>query len=236
MEKFNKIVLNIPHSRTDKGELYWKDKDLIREKIARWTDHKTEQLFNPCNDLRDRVIPIVFPYSRFYVDAERLENDPLENVGQGRIYTNFEGVMRKEIPMDEQISMRWEWIRHRCRLASEIGNDNKTLVIDCHSFPSDLADIDVCIGFNNDETKPSYEFLEEVIRIFGDHGFNCKFNDPYSNSITPPSGYFYKSMMLEINKRCYLDEATHEFKGDFYKIGNAIQSVYEFALSNGKTI
>ena len=33
-------------------------------------------------------------------------------------------------------------------------------------------------------------------------------NKPYSNSITPPKEFHYKSIMIEVNKRIYMNEKT----------------------------
>ena len=40
---------------------------------------------------------MVFPYSRFVCDAERLENDPLEEKGQGIIYKEYDGHKRNDM-------------------------------------------------------------------------------------------------------------------------------------------
>jgi hypothetical protein len=65
--------------------------------------------------------------------------------------------------------------------------------------------VDVCIGFNDDDSKPPQEVLDFVSSHFSNRGYNVEFNRPYSNSISP-LGYVGHLMMIEINKRCYLDE------------------------------
>lgn len=228
METFKKIVLNIPHSSTEKGTMFWENEERIVSKINRWTDYKTDILFSPCDSVKENVSEVIFKYSRFYVDVERLINDPLEEIGLGRIYEKFEDVNRTLIPIDERGMMLLHYERHIFNLTKEI-NDN-TLVVDCHSFPSDLADIDICLGYNDDWSKPSDEFIEKVKGIFEDYGYKVGINEPYSNAITPCSGD-YKSLMIEVNKRCYLNEDTNELKGDFYKVGNLINKVYRLALN-----
>lgn len=224
---FNKIILNIPHSSTRNGDFYWKNKETIRKEITRWTDHATDILFAPAKVYSEKVDEVIFPYSRFYVDAERLINDPLEMVGQGRIYERFNGSERGEIPIEERGRMIGLYDEHIHKLSEKI-TDN-SLIIDCHSFPSDLADVDICIGFNDDWSKPTEMFINKVKNVFEEKGYKVGINNPYSNSITPCKGN-YKSIMIEVNKRCYLDENTNKLKGDFYKIGNLIQKVYKTAL------
>lgn len=79
-----RIVLNIPHSSDAfpegcKGS--WEDG--VDEHIRRWTDWETDRLFGAASLADRRIRPVVFPWSRFFCDVERLENDPLESVGQG---------------------------------------------------------------------------------------------------------------------------------------------------------
>ena len=107
-----------------------------------------------------------------------------------------------------------------------------TCVIDCHSFPSDLSDIvDICIGFNDDDSKPSDELLNEVTNIFTDAGFNVDWNSPYSNSITPSHNGKYKSFMIEVNKKLYMDENTLEiYTPGFDRVNRAINKVYSLLL------
>lgn len=101
--------------------------------------------------------------------------------------------------------------------------DKNTLLIDCHSFPSELSDVDICIGFNDNNSKPKDEDIEYIKDLFSSHGYKVGINNPYSNSITPKSKFDYKSVMIEVNKRCYMDENTLALNADYYKIGNLIQ-------------
>ena len=42
--------------------------------------------------------------------------------------------------------------------------------------------------------------------MFEKSGYRVALNNPYSGSITPPADFPYKSVMIEINKRVYMDE------------------------------
>lgn len=92
------------------------------------------------------------------------------------------------------------------RLSSELAPGS--LIIDCHSFPSDLADIDICIGYNDDASKPEQEMIDKATHLFDRAGFKVGLNNPYSNSITPKKPVDYKSLMIEVNKRCYMNGGT----------------------------
>ena len=77
-------------------------------------------------------------------------------------------------------------------------------VLDCHSFPARMSDVDICIGFNEDWSKPDTRAIEYAVNWFEDNGFKVGINTPYSNSIAPECSFRYHSMMLEINKKAYL--------------------------------
>lgn len=89
-------MLNVPHSSPvfPFGKECW-DSGIDAE-IERWTDWYTDWLFQSADP---RVISVVYPFSRFFCDVERLENDPLEAVGQGIIYKQFNGLNDRFFPL-----------------------------------------------------------------------------------------------------------------------------------------
>lgn len=196
---FERIVLNVPHSSPvfPLGKENW---DVgIDIEIERWTDWYTDWLFQ---SIDPRVIPVVYPFSRFFCDVERLENDPMESVGQGIIYKQFNGLLRTISSLEE------EWVRqsyreHIGRLKTAIQNKH-TLLIDCHSFPKDLSNVDICIGFNDDWSKPHDSIIKKVEGVFLSAGYIVGINTPYTNSISPLMAFNYQSIMIEVNKKAYL--------------------------------
>jgi len=199
--KFNNIVLNVPHSSIEGYSEGWLGKVHLFPIVKRWTDWHTDVLFSSPN-----AVMVRYGKSRFFCDVERLQNDPLEKVGQGIYYTKFEGFTR-EFTQSLYDSVMHDYFEHRRALSECIKSDN-TLLIDCHSFPSDLSDIDICIGFNDDGSKPSDDVIDFICSTFKDNGFSVGVNTPYANSITPHSDFDYKSIMIEVNKKVYLDETT----------------------------
>ena len=79
---------------------------------------------------------------------------------------------------------------------------------DWHSFPEDMGDVDVCIGFNEDWSKPDKELLEYAVNLFEENCYSVGINYPYSNSEAPACLFGYQSMMLEVNKRVYLERRS----------------------------
>lgn len=202
MKTYNNIVLNIPH-----GGMFgldnsgWELNEQFWAQVERWTDWGTPHMF--CAPGTRKA---VFPYSRFVVDVERLENDPLESVGQGILYTRFNGHERTLSPENRERLMTI-YKAYMARLAKELTPG--CLLIDCHSFPQDLSSVDVCIGYNNDWSKPSQEVIDLISSTYSNAGYKVGINTPYSNSITPARPFPYSSVMIELNKRIYWDEEHH---------------------------
>ncbi len=218
---FDRIILNIPHSSPlfPFGKDGWDDG--IETELSRWTDWYTDWIFQSVDA---RIISVSYPFSRFFCDVERLEDDPLENVGQGIVYKRFNSLKRNISDYEESWAKK-TYYDHLERLCSFI-NDNRVLLLDCHSFPSDLSDVDICIGFNDDWSRPSEEITDIVIRTFTKTGYNVGVNSPYSNSITPSCKYGYKSLMIELNKSIYIDDHNRLIVDKAEEIKKIINDIY----------
>lgn len=230
MEKFKKIVLNIPHSRVSgvfDEKIGWKKNAAVVNKVVSETDWHTDFIFSSEDK---RIFPVVFRMSRFVVDVERLENDEFEKEGRGIIYNNVCGVERK---LSEEYKEALLLVRrmHLKSLTQELTRES--ILIDCHSFNDSVApDTDICIGFNDDWSKPDKETIDGVVEILSKAGYKVKINNPYGNSITPEAGFKYKSMMIEVNKKLYLRNNVEINVDSLYapRLSNTIKKVYEFLL------
>jgi N-formylglutamate amidohydrolase len=228
MENFDKIVLNIPHSSINGYYRGWEGGCNMFPVVKQWTDWHTDTLFNP---FMDNVEAVIFPYSRFFCDVERLRKDPLEEKGQGLFYTDFDGFHReKTIELYKEVSILYE--RHHWSLTHASMSNNTAVIIDCHSFPSVLSDIDVCIGFNEDDTKPSDDLINYVSDKFKEIGLIVGINEPYSNSIVPDCKTDgLKSFMIELRKGVYMNEDTLDINTTmFYKVKTALSTIYRQLL------
>lgn len=200
-EFLHTIVLNIPHTSMEfPYKANWHGD--IGTYIHKWTDNYTDALFHPDFRFSGQVIPVRYPYSRFFCDVERLESDPLEKIGQGIVYRQFKECSR-EVGYEERMMALQSYYQHQCRLLGAIP-DKHTLLLDCHSFPSGLADVDICIGFNEDWSKPTESLLLLVKDFFEQRGAVVGISTPYSNAISPRKSFDYPCLMLEVNKRFYL--------------------------------
>ena len=97
-----------------------------------------------------------------------------------------------------------------------------TLLVDCHSFSnmpnllnSNLPDIDVCIGFNDDETCPDKVVIGNIVHYFEPLGYKVGINNPYSNSKT--FSVPIKKPFRHDRSQLYMNEQTLEKTERFNK-------------------
>ena len=92
------------------------------------------------------------------------------------------------------------------------------------------SDIDICIGFNDDSTCPNRVTIGDIIHHFVSLGYKVGVNHPFSNSKTFLVPEEYHSVMIEVNKKRYMDEHTLEKKDGFDRLKADIQSLYTILL------
>ena len=225
-KSYDNLVLNIPHaSVAGLGYAKWDDEvGLIRE-VRKWTDWYTDLIFVPDN--KPGVKSITADYSRFVVDVERLEDDPLDSTGQGIVYTQFNGIKRT-IDKEERLGMMAYYYAYIKQLKGML--NEHSLLVDCHSFPSDMCDVDVCIGVNNDWSRPTDFVIDLVTEVFKQSGYSVMVNHPYSNAIAPQTDFVYNSIMIEINKRIYMNEQTLELLDSASKVRAVLDTLHELLL------
>lgn len=224
---YGNIVLHIPHNSTDGIEQSgWPKSADFERLVNRWTDWHTLPLF--CNNKRKNIKAIVFDKSRFVVDVERLIDDPLEEIGQGIVYRNYDGFVRS-VSDDEVSDLMNCYMAHHDALKSTLTED--CLLIDCHSFPSDLSDVDVCIGYNDDWSKPSQDVIDHIVTRFREAGYKVGVNEPYSNSVSPQCDFTYHSVMIELNKRIYLNEDTLKRSQGARRVRRVLLDLYDELLA-----
>jgi hypothetical protein len=117
-------------------------------------------------------------------------------------YVTNQNERRLHTSRGENSTVGW----HQLKLKSSLCEG--ALLLDCHSFPEDMGDVDICIGFNEDWSKPDKVLLEYTVNFFEDNGYSVGINYPYSNSEAPVCPFTYQSMMLEVNKRVYLERRS----------------------------
>jgi N-formylglutamate amidohydrolase len=244
-------VLHIPHaSRQVPAEerlaIRLDDAALDRE-LLRMTDAYTDELFPVTAVEAGRVI---FPLSRLVCDVERFPSDddePMAARGMGVSYvsTSMGGVLR--VPpqaADRQILMdRWYWPHHATleRLANDVAaRSGVCLIVDCHSFAStalpyelDQAShrADICIGTDPFHTPAMIR--DAIVPAAAEQGYSVAVDAPFSGALVPPSAYRKDrrilSVMIEVNRRLYMDEHSGLKRHDFEKVRATVGSMIVIA-------
>lgn len=236
---YENVLLHVPHSSMNFPEGTPHHFNDLDEDERLLIDYYTDELFVPDVPVK-HIEHAVFPYCRLYCDVERLINDPLEKEGLGISYNRRVGddscAYRSFSKMEDAFSMYVDF--HSMVAKRMVMCGDNLLLIDCHSFSnlpnllnSAPPDIDICIGYNDDDTFPGNVVVDCITRHFESRGYKVGINTPFSNSKTFAVPMEYHSVMIEVNKRMYMDEATLEKSGGFGKLRDDILSLYDVLLN-----
>ncbi len=234
----NYILFHVPHSSLKIPKQFWniciKDKKYIQNANIFLSDYLTDKLLpNKCHRL-------IFKYSRLFCDVEKFKDDTKEFMsekGMGVIYTkDCDDIITIPNKKYKANILKSYYDRHHNKLdkliTTALRKQNKCIIIDFHSFSDEMVEKlfgikdnpDICIGI--DEEYTDTKLFDFTIKHFEKYGFSVDINKPYSGTMIP-NKYFNKkekrlsSIMLEFNKRIYLNDKT-----DFYKLKNCIDDYY----------
>ncbi|MCR4852667.1 MAG: N-formylglutamate amidohydrolase [Prevotella sp.] len=237
MQCYQNILLHIPHASVLFPEDVCYSFNDLDEEERQLVDYYTDELFITSHD-SPHISSMVFPYCRLYCDVERLIKDPLEKVGLGISYRRRmpAGIIRAFSILTSAFRL---YAHFHAEMSTRIVEYGHPLLIDCHSFSSipnllnsNPPDIDICIGYNEDETCPDIVVINSIAQHFKSCGYKVGINTPFSNSKTFDVPVNYHSVMIEVNKRLYMNEYTLEKTEGFGKLKQDIQSLYELLLKN----
>ena len=198
--------------------------DVLRHNVSSEADLHVDQLF----DVRG-VSTLKPTFSRNVCDVERFRDDSNESEsgrGRGLFYTHFEDgrQYRKYSAQIRQRVLEELYDPHHALFTQEVKSKlqhyGRCWIIDCHSFSNKVGYPDFCIGTDDFHTPTD---LHERLQHFIEHaGYGVQVNFPYNGCIVPME-YYQKdsrviSIMIEVNKRLYLDEATFSKNSGFNKI------------------
>ena len=246
-------LVHIPHCGTNIPKEFIDDyllsKDELTENIYQYCDLYTDELFNSLFDAFDGVKS---EYSRLFFDPERFGDDNQEAMckkyGLGWFYENAiltEKPLRK---LDHKNIIRKYFDNHHKELnqktEQKLALHDKCTVIDCHSFSNErywfhdksLYLPDICIGFEDKHAD------KELVNIIKNEfkGYDIGINIPYSGSLVPTNYWGkeerVKSVMIEINKKLYLEPDNVTKNKSFYlikeKLENILKTLDKQALEN----
>lgn len=241
------LVIHVPHASTFippdlRGSLALTGAEL-EDELLRMTDRYTDELFR----LPDAVAQhVVFGASRLVVDPERFPEDaqePMAERGMGAVYTRTSrgSLLRPVLSREEreQLLARFYLPHHReleQRVADALSEHGRCLILDGHSFSSlplpherDQAPDrpQICVGTDPFHT-PQW-LLQHAASLFTEAGFSLAVNRPFAGALVPLR--FYRSeprvlaVMVEVNRRLYMDERSGERHGDFAALQAQLQEI-----------
>jgi len=245
-------VLHLPHDAPDiptevREQFLLDDAELGRE-ILRMTDHHTVDLFGA----QHAAGPVaIAPVSRLVVDVERFADDaqePMAAAGMGAVYTHTSSSrpLRRALDPAEREALLERWYRpHHRRLEQlvegALRQHGRAVVLDAHSFPSKPLPYeraassdrpDICIGTDPFHTPAALR--EAFVSAFASEGFRVAVDTPFSGALVPVRYYRQdprvQSVMVEVNRRLYLDEATGLPAADFAEVAANVQACCIAAL------
>ena len=225
------VILHVPHASSAipgyvRAGIVLDDEALAAE-LARMTDAYTDRM---ALATADRVTPRPWVFlnrlSRLVVDPERFPDDreEMRTVGMGAVYTRTSGgsVLREPTP-DQEAELIGSYFQPYAEMMSSLVDGRldacgKAVIIDVHSYPRlplpyelhpDTPRPELCIGADRFHTDSVIlEAVSDAFRGFGEH----RVNEPFAGSYVPLSRYGWdhrvSSIMLEIRRDTYTDEAT----------------------------
>jgi N-formylglutamate deformylase len=230
-----RVTLHIPHSsvKIPFTDGYIVDSKTLEKEILKLTDWFTDDLFCSEDDVTAKA-----DFSRIFCDVERFADDSQEvmaQYGMGVLYEkndDGETIRKVNSELREKVLNSYYWKHHEA--LSKAVNDQlqafgKALIIDCHSFPSlphkrDLDQNSNRPDFNigTDPFHTTKELIDLSFNFFKKRGYAVGIDWPYSGSIVPLEHYRKnknaQTIMLEVNRKLYLNEPTNEKSGNYDQI------------------
>ena len=218
-------IFHIPHSSPDIPDVTHFNQKYLKDEVELLTDWKVDEIFKI-----DGIKKVIANFSRVYCDVERLsdEEEPMFEKGAGFYYTKTDKGEDLRIldGADKRFVYNRFYIPHHQSLENTVIQTVQEYgyasIIDCHSFSNAPLERefnqyptrpDICLGIDGFHTPDS--LTREFVSFFTSQGLSVAINIPYTGTIVPLSLYQkdtrVKSIMIEINKRLYMNEETLEF-------------------------
>lgn len=239
------IICHIPHGSNSIPKKYRKDfllsgKDLEIE-AQTMGDLYAKELYGP---LFKRFGGIASDVSRIAVDMERFEKDrdePMSKAGMGVLYTiTSAGKALRRIDKRRREEYLEEIFRPYHRAFAGLVREclkkfGTCLILDCHSFPSAPRQYeedkkknrpDFCLGTDKLHTPA---ILKRIFsKAIKGEDYSLKFDSPFKGTIVPLPFYRNKkvfSVLIETNRRLYMDEKTFAKRKNFHKLSRTIDGM-----------
>lgn len=247
-------IIHVPHASTlvppdVRESVLLTDEELALETL-RITDLYTDELFSMPEGVATTV---TFSVNRMIVDPERFLDDDLEPMaerGMGVIYTRTTSgsPLRQPPSSDQRSSLLARYYHpHHARLTHAVDSAleafGRCLLVDAHSFPDQPLPChnglyasgvspDFCLGTDAFHTPP--EATEGLASALQSAGYTVQIDKPFSGTLVPMKHYRkdqrVASIMVEVNRRLYMDEKTGRRSEDFETTRRSLQAALKVLL------
>ncbi len=236
------LVCNVPHSSIVIPDEFKKDFAISEEELTNesqyMADNYTESLYSELLFISNFIKSNI---SRIVLDIERFKNEneeEMSKVGMSALYTKTSsGKLLRVISDSNKNKLEKIYEDYHSSftdlVSASLSKNNVAIIVDCHSFPSvprsyepeqEIPRPDICIGA--DEFHTPKELVAILKDSFEKLGYNTKINTPFAGSIVPTT-YYKKdkrvtSVMIEVNRKLYMNEETFQKLKTFSKVGQSI--------------
>ena len=239
------ILIHIPHASLhipeDMRDDYLLDEKQLEEEIKVMADMYTDDLFG---GLFERFGGLRLDLSRVFLDVERFKDDELEPMakrGMGFAYTKTSMLeelrtLKYKKSIETIYDAYHETLSHLVDAKLQV--HGRCLILDCHSFPSvprpyqlqtKYDHVDICIGF--DDFHKDTKVVARIKKSFQESGYTVAENFPYSGSMVSNKHYGknenVKSVMIELNRKIYMDDVkTFEKNENYNNLKAIVESIF----------
>lgn len=235
-----RLILHIPHSSIiiPLKEGYCISDEILNQEILKLTDWYTDDLFE--NEIDTSVKA---PFSRIFCDTERFSDDSQEvmaQFGMGVLYekTDSGEPLRNITPeLRKHILDSFYWKHHNQLTESvrlQLEQFGSATIVDCHSFPQipiiralDQSSFRPDFNIGSDAFHTPQKWIDASIAFFEEKGYSLGVDKPYSGSMVPMDYYQtdknVQSIMLEINRKLYLEEPSNKKSSQYQKTKQVVQ-------------
>lgn len=238
------VIFHVPHDSTfipdDVRNQFLIDDKTLDEEILKMSDFWTLVLY--ANGIPASQV-VASPVNRLVVDVERFEDDSKEVMakrGMGVIYRVRHNLLplRRQLTSAERQELLRRWYRpHHKKLSdavdASIAKHRRALIVDLHSFPSKPLPYEddqnpnrpeICIGADCGHTPT--DLLKRFYDSFS-KDFKVAINRPFKGALVSMKHYgknsLVTSIMVEVRRDLYMDEATGAIRTDFGEVSKRLQ-------------
>lgn len=243
------VLANIPHAVAlippeygDQFVLTAAELEAEQRAIVDWF---TDELYQPI--VSAGGCALIAGVSRLLVDTERFADDEQEVMarrGVGVIYerTTRQARLRRPLTGDERAVLLQRFYEpYHAEMAALVqgivNRFGRCVILDCHSFPAKALpyeltpDADrpaICLGTDPNHTPES--LVTRLETITAGFGWRCARNTPFAGTIVPLQLWGderVSSVMLEVNRGLYMDEATTTRAAGFPEVVGWVDEVIQ---------